>query len=134
MKVDATLPMQQAVFTALTGNAELMAMLTGLFDNVPQKHPFPYVTMGDQTVTDWDSHTFDGANSTLTIHTWARGASRKPCLEIMSKIYSILHNGPLTVPGFSVVVCRFEFGESSLDPDGQTYHGVQRFRLIVGGN
>jgi hypothetical protein len=134
MAISPDLPIQAAIFDALSGDAQLTSMATGVFDQVPEKTAFPYVTIGENTLSDWGSHTFDGANAIVTIHTWARGGGRKKCKEIMGEIYRILHNGSIAIDGFSLVVLRFEFGETIKDPDGQTYHGVQRFKLLVGGN
>lgn len=134
MASDPHLPIQKAIYDALTGDATLMNLISGVYDFVPQGTAFPYVTIGEDTLSDWGSHTFDGADSTVTLHSWAQGASRKAVKEVMAEIYRILHKGTISVTGFSVVLIRFEFSEASLDPDGQTYHGIQRFRLLVGGN
>src|SRR5436305_1625866 len=68
MTGDAQLSLQAAIFSALSAYAPLTALGVQVFDSVPAQTAFPYVQIGDATVVDWDSQTFDGQNSTLTIH------------------------------------------------------------------
>jgi hypothetical protein len=128
------LPLQKAIFEKLSSDAALMARIEGVFDHVPKGKDFPYVTVGENSLSPWGTHTFDGANVIVTIHTWTRGSTRKVCKQIMADIYRILHRETLAVAGFSTTEIHQEFGESMLDPDGQTYHGIQRFRILLGGN
>src|SRR5690554_603796 len=134
MPQDPTLPLQKAIFDHLCADGTLMGMVNGVFDFVPQNTQEPYVTIGDGTSVDFDSHTFTGMDFTRSIHTWFKGAGRKGCLEIMARIYDLLHEATLTVTGFTPIVLRQEFSECLIDSDGQTFHGVQRFRIILGGN
>lgn len=134
MAADTDLLLQKAIYDALMADATLLGLVSNVYDHVPQAQAFPYVVIGEQQLSPFDSHTFDGANTLVTIHTWARSGGRKSCKEIMAEIYRILHNAELAVAGFEVIVLRREFQESMLDPDGQTYHGVQRFRIILEGD
>lgn len=51
----------------------------------------------------------------------------------MNAIYNSLHEQRLSVEGAEMVLLRLEFGDTDLDPDGVTYHGVQRFRTLIKG-
>ncbi len=53
---------------------------------------------------------------------------------MMAAIYDSLHHAALTVTGFDSVLSRFDFKDIFLDPDGITYHGVQRFKILIGGS
>lgn len=131
MASDPSLPIQKAIYDALTGDATLMGKIEGVYDHVPQNESFPYVSIGKDTASDFSGNTFDGVNADVMINTWARGAGRKECKEIMAEIYRVLHNASLTVTGFTLVLLQFDFSDTELDPDGETYHGVQRFKMIV---
>lgn len=131
MPTDAINPIQEALYTKLISITSLMNKVNGIYDFVPQGTEYPYVTIGENTQSDWGSKTFTGFDDTISIHTWSRGAGRKSCAEIMSDIYSAIHEGSLSVSGFKVTVLRQEFSEIILDPDGQTYHGIQRFRITL---
>jgi hypothetical protein len=89
------------------------------------------VTIGADESDDFSSHTFDGGDVDVMVHVWSRGAGREDCKDVMGDVYRILHNGSITVSGFSVVLLQFDFANTEIDPDGQTYHGVLRFRAIV---
>lgn len=132
MATDPSLAIQKGLLDTLKADATLMGMVTGVYDFVPQDTALPYVTIGDDTLSDRGSHTDDGTDNTLNIHTWARGAGRKHCKQIMAEITRILHGFDLPVTGFKSLSFRREFQDSTLDPDGQTYHGIQRFRLLLG--
>ena len=51
--------------------------------------------------------------------------------NIMSQIYTILHNTDITVSGASLVNIRHEFEQTLLEADGITRHGVMRFRVVI---
>lgn len=142
---------QQAVYSALTGSTALDALLArfydvgnetflsraAIYDDVPQiadsgnSSFFPYVSIGDDTVTDWSTDTASGGEVTVTVHSWSRYAGRKEVKQVMEAIYNALHRATLTAPGFEFVGCDFEFSETVLDPDTETRHGIQRFRLLL---
>jgi len=123
---------QQTIFTLLDADSGLNNLITGVFDFVKEDQSFPYITIGDDNFSDWSTHTFDGVEGSINIHTWTRSNGRKQCKEIMVEIYRVLHNTTLTIVGFKVPLLRFDFSETLLDPDGQTYHGIQRFKILTG--
>lgn len=133
MASDPSLLIQKTIRDALIGDSKISNAVTDVFDFVPDKTVFPYITVGDDTAVDWGAKDFDGMDYTINIHTWSRARGRKECKDIMFEVYRVLHLNDLNISGFKTVLCRFDFAESSLDPDGQTYHGVQRFKVIVGG-
>lgn len=131
MSTTGAVAIQKAVYDALSADVTLAAKISGVFDFVPAPTVFPYVSIGEATVTPFDSETFNGTDNDLYVHTWTQGAGRKLAKEIMDDIYRILHNANLVITGFCAVLCRFTFMETMIDPDGQSYHGIQRFRLII---
>lgn len=137
---------QEAIYDKLIGDNTLKSALApnvqdstkgAIYDNVPQAvdsgsdSVFPYVTIGDDTMLDWDTDTSQGKEATLTIHVWSRYRGRKEVKEIQGIIYDALHLSNLIITGYHSVLMLSEFSETLLDPDGLTRHGVQRFRLIV---
>jgi hypothetical protein len=131
MSADATWPLQQAVYQALTGNVGLMAAISGVYDHVPADTAFPYMTIGETTVTDWSSKTFGGQVHDLTLHIWSRSRGRKETKEIMALVYDTLNGAALTVEGQELVDLRFDFAQTLLDADGLTFHGIQRYRAVT---
>ena len=101
-------------------------------DHVPSGTSFPYIVIGEETMTDESStKDIDFNNFTLTIHTFSRNRGRKEAKQIMARIYELLHTASLSVSGATHVNTRFEFSDVVKEQDGLTYHGVQRFRTIL---
>lgn len=124
---DASLPVQAAIFSALSAAVSPVKV----YDAVPQNAAFPYLTIGDDTAADAGTKTNQGQEITLTIHAWSQYQGRKEVKELLGKVYDALHEKPLTVPGFSVSMVRFEYSDSFTDADGKTRHGVARYRVII---
>lgn len=133
---NARLELQKDLYGALTGNATLMSKITGVFDFVPDNQTYPFVTIGDAEFTDWGTHTFDGFEGQVLIHVWARPGTRgrAPVHEIMQDIYDTLHKNEFSIPSFTVVLMRFDFSEILVEEDAVTYHGITRFRILLGEN
>jgi hypothetical protein len=119
------------VYAALTGDATLMGLVEGVYDDVPQDTDYPYIVVGEETTINAGTMTVDGLEHTLTIHVWSRYRGLKETKQIMERIYTLLHNSNLTVTGASLVNLRQEFSSTFVDADGLTRHGVIRFRAMV---
>lgn len=137
---------QQAIFTKLSDDAELIAELAdhyerpddpAIYDDVPQPDRteddsfFPYITIGDDTVSDWSTDTESGGDVEAWIHVWSRFGGRKECKRILGLVYASLHRQQLAVAGYHFIGCDFLSSETSRDPDMRTQHGTIRFRIIV---
>ena len=120
--------LQKAIYDRLSNHNDLAA---GVYDSVPENTNYPYVTIGDDTLIDWDTKTWKGCEVTVTIHVWTENRGRKDNKAIQKTINQILDNYALDVEGFNVVHFRQEFSNTTLDPDGMTYHGVMRFRALL---
>ena len=131
MSADSSWELQQAVYTALTGDAPLMAMITGVHDHVPRDAAFPYVTMGGASAVAWGAVGVEGVEVTLVIEAWSRDRGHKEAKQILAEVYRVLHDADLTVTGHDLVWLRFEFAEFLLGADGLTYHGVARYNALT---
>lgn len=122
---------QAAITAALKADGTLTAMVTGVFDNVPQGTDYPYVTIGEDNHNEWDTNTTLGSDCTITIHTWSQHRGRQETKEIQGAIYDALHHAELTYPGYSFILTDFVSSQSFVDADGMTRHGVQTFRVLI---
>lgn len=121
--------MQEEIQAAIY--AKVSAIGWPVYDHVPQETEFPYIVIGDDTSTPWDTDDSIGSETTCTIHVWSRHRGRKEVKEIMRTVYEALHRQEVSIIGGALVECQAEFQESFMDPDGLTRHGVIRFRLTV---
>ena len=122
---------QKSIYQALKDDVDITAVVTGVYDEVPQGTKYPYIVIGEDTALQWDTGSSVGAESTLTIHVWSRDYGRRECKEIMSLVYDVLHEAELSIDDAHAVFCYWEFAETFLDTDGKTRHGVMRFRTLT---
>jgi len=133
MSASASWPLQQAVYSALAGNAPLTALLGGarVYDDVPQAAPYPHVSLGQTSSSDWGTGTEDGEEHILTLHVWSQGGGRGEAQRIIGAIRDVLHTGSLTLAGQTLVSLRQQFSDVRRDPDGITIHGLVRYRAVT---
>ena len=128
---------QTAIYTKLTSDAALMAVVVSVSDAVLQGDDsgndalFPYVTIGEDVHTDisTDAELMDQVS--ITIHVWARLAGKQQTKEIQGLIYDSLNRANLVQSGYKLININRVNSESQLDSDGFTRHGIQTFNLII---
>jgi hypothetical protein len=72
-----------------------------------------------------------GSEHQLTIHVWSGGAGRMEARAILSAIYGALHDAPVSVENNRLVNMRFLMSQVLRDADGETYHGIARYRAVT---
>ena len=121
------------IYDALNGN---VAGVT-IYDHVPFEPEgapdsnFPYATIGDAEAIPFDNDSDLGAYVDTTVHVWSRYKGRKEVDETLDVIYGLLHRASLTLAGYKFVDSLFDFSDVFVEEDGQTRHGVIRFRLTI---
>ncbi len=60
---------QTKLFEILNGDSDLTNLIQGVFDNVPDNQTFPYVTVGEISMSHMGGFSFDGFDGDYTIHT-----------------------------------------------------------------
>ena len=125
--------LQQAIVSTLSADAGLLALLGGarIYDDVPTRADFPYVTFAQTQERDWSTGSEDGLEHILTLHVWSRGGGRMEALKIMGAVRAALHDQALVLSGFRLVNLRHELSEARRDVDGETYHGIVRLRAVT---
>lgn len=129
----ASWAVQRGVCQALAGSSNLTTLLGGtrIYDDAPQAAPYPFVTLGQSVIRDWSTGTEDGAEHSLTLHVWSRSGGKKQVHEIIEAIKAVLHDQPLMVADHHLINLRHELSEARLDPDGDTFHGIVRYRAVT---
>jgi hypothetical protein len=133
MTTSAGWALQRGLYQALASDAELIFALGGarIYDNAPQRGEFPYLTIGQSVMRDWSTGTEDGAEHLVTLHVWSRASGKRQAFEIMASVEQALHDRDLALAGHALVNLRHVFSDARLDPDGETYHGIVRFRAVT---
>ena len=126
--------LQKAVYAALAADGALIAALGGaaaIHDAAPQQASFPYVLIGETQARDWSTGTEAGAEHMLTLHVWSRHAGKREAYAIADAVRAALDGAMLSLEGHRLVNLRHEYSELKPDPDGETQHGVLRFRAVT---
>ncbi|MFD2237045.1 DUF3168 domain-containing protein [Aureimonas populi] len=125
--------LQATIVSTLSSDPAVTGLLGGpkIFDHVPERARFPYLTLGRTAVMDWSTGTEDGHEHLLTLHVWARGGSKGETYEIMDKVSTKLHDASLPLDGHRLVNLQLQFAEARQEPESPTYHGILRFRAVT---
>ena len=133
MAASASWALQRSIYQALANSLDLVTLLGGvrIYDDAPQAAIFPFITLGQSVIRDWSTGTEDGAEHSLTLHVWSRSGGKREMQEIIEAVRLALHDKPLMLEDHYLVNLRHEFSEARLDPDGDTFHGVVRYRAVT---
>lgn len=125
--------LQKALYATLTANAGVTSALGGprVYDDVPSRTEFPYITFGQSTARDWSTGTEPGREHTITLHVWSRARGRKEADDVMAAAEAALHDAALTLDGHRLINLRHEFSDARREPDGETVHGIARYRAVT---
>jgi hypothetical protein len=129
----ASWALQRSIYQALTNSAELASLLGGdrIYFEAPPAAQFPFITLGQTVNLDWSTGTEDGTEHSLTMHVWSRADGAREVHEILEMIRNVLHDQALALEDHYFVNLRHEFMEARLDPDGETMHGIVRYRAVT---
>ncbi|MET8824792.1 DUF3168 domain-containing protein [Streptomyces sp. NPDC004610] len=122
-------PLQQAVITALRADPALTAVVTGVFDEVPEEQPHPYVSLGTVTETAADAHNQRGLDARVVLHIWSKYRGFKEAAVILAALDAALDREPLAVAGFRDVSVAHEQHTGMRDPDPDIRHINVSYRV-----
>lgn len=123
---------QRAVYSQLT--AQLPSVL--VVDHVIQpedtgKQRFPYVAIGDATVSEWDTDDASGGDVDVSLHIWSRERGGREVKQLQGLVYEALHRQEFPIDGYHLVTVDYQTSEIYLESDGATRHGISRFRILI---
>ena len=108
-----------AAVTAFVGNR--------VYDDVPTKPVFPYITVGEGDETSDDADCIDGLEISLDIDVWSRAVGFPEAKRISDEVRKALKTPDLTIPTNAMVYFRHRQTRFLRDPDGLTSHAVMTF-------
>jgi hypothetical protein len=128
--IDALKSVQSAAITVLETHPALSLVLTGVFDGVPPRHPFPYIAVSDGLVTDWSTKTATGREIRLAITLWDDGEAATRLHDLMGHAEEALAAIPRDLPGWRVASIVFLRSLVARDPAGP-WAGLLEHRIRV---
>lgn len=123
--------LQAALHECLSGDATLGALLNGVFDFVPAKTAYPYMTIGDMSSSDVSAVEAVLTQIDVVLHVYSRGRGRKEAGDIMQRILQILPDNLAELEDFRLVSMRHIGSDVRLESDGLSYHARMRWRAVV---
>jgi hypothetical protein len=125
--------LQTAAYAALAADGALLALLGGarLYDHVPQNAALPFVVIDQAQLRDWSTGTERGSEHALMLHVWSRHEGKREVYEIADAVREVLDGAALTLSDHRLINLGHQFSDLKRDPDGETYHGVLRFRAVT---
>lgn len=132
--IDPSLPLQTAIFAALTANGALPVSVGGrVYDEAPQNSVTPYVSLGDCQVLPDKAGCIDGAECFPIIDVWSTYKGYAEAKTIAAAVLAKLDDKPenLTVSGFNVIVFELNTYQPLRDPDGITRRVSITFRALL---
>ncbi len=127
----AALPVRDALRTVLTADEQLMGLLHGVLDFVPEKQPYPYIHLGESFETPANAHDRFGSETLQTLHVWSQYRGYAEALTIAARVLQVLDHQRLTIEGHVWRWTRFVSQQTLTDPEppGDIRHVPMSFRI-----
>jgi hypothetical protein len=125
------LELQKGIYSALSGNVIFNGQPVPVYDSPPKNQSYPYIVIGDDILTPFDTDTSVGAEVIAPVYIWDNYRGYKRIKSIADDVYSLLNRQAVTVTGYNVLDCMFDSGDYFLDSDGKTRRGVISFKLLL---
>lgn len=122
-------PLQRAVYARLAADGPLNALVSGVYDEVPEDVPFPYLTIGSITEQVDDAHNQRGLAADVTLDVWSRYRGWAEAAQVLAAADVVLDRQPLTVDGFKDVSIAHEQHTELRDPDPAIRHISVTYRV-----
>jgi len=112
------------------------APLVAIFASVPQAANsgddsyFPFVTIGQNTISAYDVKDSVGGSAVVQIDVWARDRSVLEIKEIADAIDARLRRQPLTITGATHITTELQDSQDMDDPDGKTLRIMLRYTVL----
>ena len=114
----ASLAVQRAMVAALTGNAAIVSVVSGVFDGPPPRAAFPYLAIGDGLTADWSTKTARGREVRAAVTVWDDGETPARLHALMGHTESALTTLTGTHDGWRIVSAVFVRSLVARDPQG----------------
>jgi hypothetical protein len=129
----SAIALRAAIRGALIADAPLTSLLGGekIYDEPPRDAALPYVTLGEDAVSDGSTATESGDEHALTLHVWSRQGGHREAQMIAGALLEALADASLAPEGHRFANLRFIAADVRREADGRTYHGVVRLRALT---
>ncbi len=125
-------PFQQSIYSVLSGNSELMALVTGLYDHVPYDAALPYLVFANVSARSEDGIVTRYERVTLGINCYSQNAGRKECDDVVARVSELLHRNKQPLGGGDDMVWQRVTRASVVRlADGKTWRGEVEVTALI---
>ncbi|MBK3745622.1 DUF3168 domain-containing protein [Paraburkholderia aspalathi] len=126
-----TLELQQALFSRLTTNAALIALIGDrVYDWVPENPTYPYVSFGPMDETSADADCVDAFEISMQLDVWSRSVGYEEARQVADVIRRAL-KADLSLTENALVYLVHRQTRVFRDPDGLTSHAALTFEAVA---
>ena len=128
-------PLNVAIVAAIEGDTLTSGLLAmpGVYNTiVPPNSALPYVVLGFSTELADNLFGAYGTTAGVQVDIWGRNAAElgnREVLVIYDALYRLLHEQPLTVTGFRMVIGTLSLIALTPDQDGLTVRAISRYQV-----
>ncbi len=127
----AVLEIQTAIQSRLTGDATLMAMITGVFADVKEGQTPPYISYGQHVDGPWPFFGKLGSQAYIMLNIWSKDTGDEECYKILAEIIRLLatspSNPPLALPSYGMTRLWYEWSTILYESEFSIRHMPVRF-------
>ena len=125
-------PLHEAFYNQLSTDTALNSRVTGVYDYVDENTKFPYVAIGDPTVSPFPTKTSHGEEVLVNLHVFSKYKGKAEAFGILNLMVQAATKSDLQLEGgFTVFRMELEGMNVITDIDGKTKHGIARFKVWV---
>lgn len=122
----------QAIFSRLTGDAALMALMPGgVVDRLLSRAVLPCIVIGDLESRDYSTATEKAEEHFLSLHIWSDANGRKGGGEIAARVKNLLNDAALSIAGASLVNLQLLSSRSRREAKTRNFVEEMRFRAVT---
>lgn len=121
---------QQKIFSTLTSNEQLMEIITGVYDYVPETVETPYVTFS-RILSTSDTTKTKNASEKLSffIEIWSQSKGRKEVVQVLSLVEQLLE--PEFVMDSTEIIEQKAMSREVAEEAYGLYHATLEFQIII---
>lgn len=129
----AAYDLQRAVFAKLAATTALITRLGGarIYDDVPSKPDYPFISFGPHSEKDWSTGTETASEHSFSLHVWSKSPSREEVTALIRLARSALETLPTSLESHRLVNFRHEQSDVEREDAGQSFKGTLRFRAVL---
>nr|WP_246562948.1 DUF3168 domain-containing protein [Bradyrhizobium liaoningense] len=126
------LELQGAVVACLKGYAGLAELIADrVFDRVPDRAAFPYVSWGPEQAIGDDADGITGFDITIQIDAWSQKVGLPEVKRVAEQVRLALIEQELTLKDNALVLLEYRQTRILPEPDGLTSHAAIEFAAFI---